>query len=132
ALYRMGFDGASKGNPGRAEAGSVLWEERGNEVVCMREGVGHGTCNMAEYRAFIGGLELALALGITRVHVQGDSMLVVMQVQNKWKVNAEMLWEPCRQAQQLVCRFREIAIRHVPREWNQLADRLSNEAVPLA
>ncbi|CAI5469107.1 unnamed protein product [Closterium sp. Yama58-4] len=145
------------------------------QLVCMREGVGHGTCNMAEYRAFIGGLELALALGIERIHVQGDSMLVVMQVgwvggeervfgvrqstshpvsshgrvsrahrgvgagagswhfsvQNKWKVNAEMLREPCMQAQQLVCRFREIAIRHVPREWNQLADRLSNEAVPL-
>ncbi|CAI7815822.1 unnamed protein product [Closterium sp. NIES-54] len=74
------FDGASKGNPGRAGAGSVLWDEGGNELVCMREGVGRGTCNMAEYRAFIGGVELALALGITRLHVQGDSMLVVMQV----------------------------------------------------
>ncbi|CAI5534358.1 unnamed protein product, partial [Closterium sp. Naga37s-1] len=115
ALYRMEFDGASKGNPGRAGAGSVLRDEHGNELVCMKEGVGHGTCNMAEYRAFIGGVERALALGITRLHVQGDSMLVVMQVQGKWKVNAEMLWEPCRQAQQLVCRFREIAIRHVPR-----------------
>ncbi|CAI5964178.1 unnamed protein product [Closterium sp. NIES-65] len=132
ALYRMEFDGASKGNPGRAGAGSVLRDEHGNELVCMKEGVGHGTCNMAEYRAFIGGVELALALGITRLHVQGDSMLVVMQVQGKWKVNAEMLREPCRQAQQLVCRLREIAIRHVPRECNQFADRLSNEAVPLA
>ncbi|GJP37194.1 hypothetical protein CLOM_g21629 [Closterium sp. NIES-68] len=132
ALYRMEFDGASKGNPGRAGAGSVLWDERGSELVCMREGVGHGTCNMAEYRAFIGGLELALALGITRLHVQGDSMLVVMQVQKKWKVNAEMLREPCKHAQQLVCQFQEIAIRHVPRECNQLADLLSNEAVPLA
>ncbi|CAI5996301.1 unnamed protein product [Closterium sp. NIES-65] len=85
ALYRMEFDGASKGNPGRAGAGSVLRDEHGKELVCMREGVGHGTCNMAEYRAFIGGVELALALGITRLHVQGDSMLVVMQVQGKWK-----------------------------------------------
>ncbi|CAI5457571.1 unnamed protein product [Closterium sp. Yama58-4] len=131
ALYRMEFDGASKGNPGRAGAGSVLWDDQGNELVCMREGVGHGTCNMAEYRAFIGGLELALALGITRLHVQGDSMLVVMQVQKKWKVNAEMLREECKQAQELVSRFKEISIRHVPRECNQLADLLSNEAVPL-
>ncbi|CAI5996299.1 unnamed protein product [Closterium sp. NIES-65] len=152
ALYRMEFDGASKGNPGRAGAGSVLWDEGGNEsrgnwgragagsmlwdehdneLVCMREGVGHGTCNMAEYRAFIGGVELALALGITRLHVQGDSMLVVMQVQKKWKVNAEMLRGECKQAQELVTRFKEISIRHVPRECNQLADLLSNEAVPL-
>ncbi|CAI5964180.1 unnamed protein product [Closterium sp. NIES-65] len=102
-----------------------------HQLVCMREGVGHGTCNMAEYRAFIGGVELALALGITRLHVQGDSMLVVMQVQKKWKVNAEMLRGECKQAQELVTRFKEISIRHVPRECNQLADLLSNEAVPL-
>ncbi|CAI5536177.1 unnamed protein product, partial [Closterium sp. Naga37s-1] len=53
-------------------------------------------------------------------------------VQKKWKVNAEMLRDECKQAQELVSRFQEIAIRHVPRECNQLADLLSNEAVPLA
>ncbi|CAI5530338.1 unnamed protein product [Closterium sp. Naga37s-1] len=40
ALYRMEFDGASKGNPGRAGAGSVLWDECGNEGNPGRAGAG--------------------------------------------------------------------------------------------
>ncbi|CAI7933053.1 unnamed protein product [Closterium sp. NIES-54] len=64
----------------RDSSSSILLHPTPHQLVCMREGVGRGTCNMAEYRAFIGGVELALALGITRLHVQGDSMLVVMQV----------------------------------------------------
>lgn len=75
------FDGASKGNPGKAGAGAVLRSSHDNSVLFyLREGVGTATNNVAEYRALILGLKSALLKGFRNVRVQGDSMLVCMQV----------------------------------------------------
>lgn len=75
------FDGASKGNPGKAGAGAVLRASHDNSVLFyLREGVGTATNNVAEYRALLLGLKSALHKGFKNVRVQGDSMLVCMQV----------------------------------------------------
>lgn len=46
----------------------------------MREGLGEGTNNDAEYRSLIRGLKTALDMGYDRIHAKGDSRLVVEQV----------------------------------------------------
>jgi len=75
------FDGASKGNPGKAGAGAVLRASDNSVLFYLREGVGNATNNVAEYRALLLGLRSALDKGFKNVHVLGDSMLVCMQVQ---------------------------------------------------
>ena len=75
------FDGASRGNPGRAGAGAVLRAPDNTVLFRSREGLGSATNNVAEYRALNLGLETALNNGFRNVRVQGDSQLVCKQVQ---------------------------------------------------
>ena len=42
------------------------------------------TNNIAEYEAYILGMEVALSLGIERMNVFRDSNLMISQVQGKW------------------------------------------------
>jgi ribonuclease HI len=104
-MRRQEWDGGARGNPGPAGAGAVLYEAgSGGEVgaparrlrawptVCgARTGwpgaqvgrvcvtLGHATNNVAEYHGLLAGLQAALDLGVRRLDVQGDSMLVVNQ-----------------------------------------------------
>ena len=43
--------------------------------------------NEAEYEALLCGLRLAISLGIKRLLVYGDSLLVVQQVNKEWDIN---------------------------------------------
>ncbi|KAG5534972.1 hypothetical protein RHGRI_022922 [Rhododendron griersonianum] len=136
------FDGASKGNPGLAGAGAVLRVEGGSGsgsrvcshcmVVCrLREGVGIATNNVAEYRALLLGLNYALQKGYKHIRVQGDSKLVVMQVQGLWKLKNQNMADLCKVAKELKDRFLSFEIRHVERDLNSAADVQANLAIHL-
>ena len=47
--------------------------------------------NEAEYEALLHGLQLAISLGIKRLLVYGDSLLVVQQVNKEWDINKETM-----------------------------------------
>ncbi|MQL75553.1 hypothetical protein Taro_007912 [Colocasia esculenta] len=73
------FDGASKGNPGKAGAGAILRSINGTVISRLREGLGVTTSNVAEYRAIILGMKYALKKGFKQIYIQGDSKLVCNQ-----------------------------------------------------
>ncbi|XP_031496873.1 uncharacterized protein LOC116262010 isoform X2 [Nymphaea colorata] len=126
------FDGASKGNPGKAGAGAVLRMDGGTMICRLREGVGVATNNFAEYRAVILGMKYALRKGVTRIKVQGDSMLVCMQIQNKWQTKNKNILDLSNEAKKLKDKFLSFQINHIPRELNSEADRQANLAIVLA
>lgn len=126
------FDGASKGNPGKAGAGAILRASDKSVLFYLREGVGIATNNVAEYRALILGLKSALDKGFRNVHVQGDSMLVCMQVQDAWKTKHPKMAELCKLAKELKSKFKSFHIQHIEREWNSDADNQANLAIGLA
>ncbi|CAN1322115.1 Uncharacterized protein Mb2253c [Linum perenne] len=109
------FDGASKGNPGPAGAGAVLYSPDGKMVWRLCEGVGVATNNVAEYRGLLLGLKQALKRGLTDISVQGDSNLVCMQIQGIWKIKNKNLLNVGQEARELKERFRTFQIRHIPR-----------------
>ncbi|CAN6809271.1 unnamed protein product [Brassica oleracea] len=124
------FDGASRGNPGRAGAGAVLRASDNTVLFYLREGLGFATNNVAEYRALILGLECALSKGFRNVRVQGDSMLVCMQqVQGAWRVQDPKMAQLCGQAKELMRQFSSFHIQH---ELNSEADAQANHAINLA
>ena len=47
--------------------------------------------NEAEYEALLHGLRLAVSLGIKRLLVYGDSLLVVQQVHKEWDINKDTM-----------------------------------------
>ncbi|TXG59006.1 hypothetical protein EZV62_016835 [Acer yangbiense] len=109
------YDGASKGNPGRAGAGVVLRDDSGNVVVRAREGLGSTTNNVAEYRALNRGMKTALEHGYTNVRVKGDSQLVSNQVNGDWRVNSSNLTPLHNEATQLKSQFQRFEMDYVPR-----------------
>ncbi|KAG0457241.1 hypothetical protein HPP92_022090 [Vanilla planifolia] len=125
------FDGASKGNPGKAGAGAVLRTEDGTVISHVREGLGIATNNAAEYRALILGLKNALMRGFKHIRVQGDSQLVCMQVQDLWQTKNQNMADLCKEVKKLKEKFLSFNIMHVKREFNAVADNLANMAITL-
>ena len=63
-------DGGSRGNPGPAGYGAVVWSaDRGAVLAESKQAIGRATNNVAEYRGLIAGLEEAAELGATEVDV---------------------------------------------------------------
>lgn len=126
--YTLFFDGCSKGNPGRAGAGAVLYDETGAEVFAEAVFVGNSaTNNEAEYSGLIVGLHESATRGIKDLHVCGDSLLVIRQMEGKYKVNSVKLAPLHEGAKTLASKFEKIEFEHVYRDKNKRADALSNE-----
>jgi broad specificity phosphatase PhoE/ribonuclease HI len=126
-------DGGSRGNPGPAGYGSVVWSaDRGAVLAESKQAIGRATNNVAEYRGLIAGLEEAGKLGATDVDVFMDSKLVVEQMSGRWKVKHPDISPLHQQATALSSRFDHIAYTWIPRAKNSHADRLANEAMDAA
>jgi ribonuclease HI len=127
--YKLAFDGCSKGNPGRAGAGAVIYEGA-KEVWADARYVGdRETNNVAEYTGLIMGLHEALRRGITRLLVQGDSELIIKQMKGEYAVKSENIRSYYETAKGLAQQFKWVEFRHVYRAHNKRADELSNEGL---
>ena len=127
--YFIHADGASRGNPGEAGIGAVIADARGRTIKELKFFLGMATNNVAEYRAVILALQKALDLGAGSVTLQLDSELVVRQLRGEYKVREAHLKLLYREALDILSRFSEYHIYHVPREENRRADQLANEAI---
>ena len=126
-------DGGSRGNPGPAGYGSVVWTaDRAAVLAESKQAIGLATNNVAEYRGLIAGLEEAANLGANEVEVSMDSKLVVEQMSGRWKVKHPDIAALHQEATALSTRFDRITYRWIPRAENSHADRLANEAMDAA
>ncbi|MGM0399337.1 MAG: ribonuclease HI [Halobacteriota archaeon] len=122
------FDGACRGNPGPSAIGWVLVDGDGI-VADGGERIGRATNNQAEYEALVRALEMADRYGYDEVEIRGDSQLIVKQVKGAWNTNDPDLRELRVRVHELLERFDDWSISHVPREVNDRADDLANEAL---
>tara|TARA_B110000037_G_scaffold222319_1_gene296658 strand:- start:4601 stop:5887 length:1287 start_codon:yes stop_codon:yes gene_type:complete len=130
------FDGACRGNPSNVLGlGCII--KNNNRTNTLAEGSYHypctndngGTNNEAEYLSLIKGLELAIYSNMNALHVEGDSSLIINQMNGTNKVNAKNLIPLHTQAKELEKRFHYIDYKHVKREFNKEADKLANMAL---
>ena len=123
-------DGGSRGNPGPSASGYVLLDMEGQPVLRAGEYLGVTTNNQAEYQALKLGLEHALHDFQTReVHVYMDSMLVINQMKNIFKIKNRDLWPIHNACVELTEKFDKVSFDHVPRELNKAADAEVNKAL---
>ena len=124
-------DGGSRGNPGTAGSGTVVYAADG--VTALREIVyvvgKKSTNNVAEYHGLLRGLEAAVDLGATDVEVHMDSKLVVEQISGRWKIKHPDMQKLAAEAQRIIRGFDSFSIDWVPRDKNKVADALSNQAM---
>ncbi|WP_247001215.1 ribonuclease HI [Halosolutus gelatinilyticus] len=125
------FDGAARGNPGPAAVGWVI--VTGDGIAAEgSDRIGRATNNQAEYEALIAALEVAGDYGYDEIHVRGDSELIVKQVRGEYDTNNPELREKRVTVHELLTDFDEWTLEHVPREVNDRADALANEALDQA
>lgn len=125
-MYKIFFDGGSRGNPGCSGSGYVIYDE--NKI--YKSGyryLGVNTNNYAEYTA------LLLALRSIKDHnkelkIYGDNLLVVKQIKGEYKVKALNL-QPLHQECIEILKNFKYEISHIPRNQNMLADSLANNAM---
>ncbi|GCE37051.1 Phosphoglycerate mutase family [Rhodococcus wratislaviensis] len=123
-------DGGSRGNPGPAGYGTVVFAAADGAVLAERkDSLGTVTNNVAEYRGLIAGLEAAAELGASGVDVRMDSKLVVEQMSGRWKVKHPDMIPLQRRASELARQFGSVTYTWIPRAENAHADRLANEAM---
>ena len=125
----MNVDGGARGNPGPAAIGVVVRNDDGAVVEAVGETIGRQTNNVAEYKAMLRGIELALAHGADEVELIGDSELIIRQIEGRYKVKKADLKPLHAQAKEMLAKFDSWSVRHVKRELNSDADALVNQAL---
>ncbi len=122
-------DGASRGNPGPAGIGAVIFDNDGGVLAEIAEGIGIATNNVAEYTAAIRGLERAVELGAREVTLRSDSRLLVEQLAGRFKVKNPTLQRLHHEAREVAAGLDRVRYEHVRRERNTHADLLANQGV---
>uniref|UniRef100_A0A7V4G7B2 Ribonuclease HI family protein n=1 Tax=Desulfobacca acetoxidans TaxID=60893 RepID=A0A7V4G7B2_9BACT len=122
-------DGASRGNPGPAGAGFILFDPEGRERAAGSRFLGVTTNNVAEYQALLLGLEEARKLGVQHLQVYSDSELLVRQLTGVYRVRQPHLLPLWQTAGRALKQFLTAGIAHVERGRNHQADRLARQAI---
>ncbi len=123
------IDGASRGNPGRAGAGIWITNGEGEKISEVSRYLGHKTNNEAEYWALLLGLREAKRLRGDRIKIFTDSQLVERQIKGVYRVKDLNLRTLHGRVIQNLKVFSSCEIESVPREENEEADRLANQAI---
>ncbi|MEA2112990.1 MAG: ribonuclease HI family protein [Patescibacteria group bacterium] len=128
-------DGGSRGNPGDAGAGAVIFSSTGLELRATSKFLGTKTNNWAEYEAVVIGLELAQKvfgkdLVKMEVTIKMDSQLVQRQLNGEYQIKEETLFSQYIKVHNLIVKnFRNIKFTYIPRAENKRADELANQAM---
>lgn len=125
------IDGGSRGNPGPAAAGFTLADSTGTQIQAKAFFLGEVTNNIAEYTSFLKALEAAQQAGAEQLTVFSDSELLVRQINGQYKVKSEKIRPLFQKAVSLLNGFKSWQVSHIPREKNQQADKLVNQALNL-
>jgi hypothetical protein len=81
--------------------------------------------NAAEYEALVHGLSIVVSLGIKRLMVYGDSLVVISQVNKDWDCSTDSMNKYCAAVRKLEDKFEGLEFHHVERDRNAAADALS-------
>jgi ribonuclease HI len=119
----MYFDGSLKLNGGGV--GVLFISPRGEQVKYVFQILFEVSNNEAEYEILLHELRLAVSLGIKRLLVYGDSLLVLQQVNKEWDVNKDTMNAYVTEICKLENKFSGLEIHHVIRDNNVGADVLS-------
>lgn len=122
------IDGASKGNPGPSGIGVVVCKD-GETIKNVSNYIGEATNNIAEYTALIFGLREGIALNAQSISVNTDSQLLYRQIKKIYKIKNLNILKLYNQAVGLMSAFKDVSIKHIPREINKGADKLANKAL---
>ena len=73
-MFKLYFDGASRGNPGPASYGGVIYKPDGTTLLTYKKAIGKHTNNVAEYLGLIVGLRHCIDQKINDLSIKHKSL----------------------------------------------------------
>jgi ribonuclease HI len=122
--YKGWFDGSAKPNPGIMKIGGYIEDENGKIIYKFSTELGDGTNNRAEYLALYSLCTILEQYQIEEIDIQGDSQLVVNQVNGEWKCKDPQL-RAFKDGILYLLQGLKWTLTHVYRENNKEADSLT-------
>jgi ribonuclease HI len=119
----MYFDGSLKLDGGGA--GVLFLSPKGEQLKYVLQILFKVSNNEVEYEALLHALRLAVSLGIKRLLVYGDSLLVVQEVNKEWDINKDTMDTYVEEIRKLENKFSGLEIHHIDHDNNMGADVLS-------
>ena len=128
-VVKIYTDGCSRGNPGPAGIGILIINNDGREIKRISEYIGKATNNIAEYRAILRAVNECESRKIDEAIFFTDSELIVNQLNKSYKVKNKKIKTLYIKLLNKLINFKNWSIKHIPREDNEIADSLANQAL---
>jgi ribonuclease HI len=122
-VWRMYFGGSLKLQG--AGAGILFTAPGGEHLKYALQLLFPASNNAAEYEALIHGLNIAISLGIKRLMVYGDSLVVISQINKEWDCSSDSMGRYCAAVRKLEDKFEGLEFYYVERDRNTTVDVLS-------
>lgn len=131
STYIVKTDGSCMPNPGDMGIGVVIFLDDIFMIKKVSQYIGYGTNNIAEYKAFIRGLEEIKRLKRPEddIEIYIDSVLIYKQTKGEWRVKNQELKPLCERAKELMEELTDIVLLRYGREENSEADSLAKGAI---
>ena len=128
-IFKLFFDGASKGNPDKAGGGGIIMEPGGETEIEYYWNIGYNSNNMAEAYELWQGLKLLKKKVVEEVLVFGDSRFIIQALNGGRKGKNEQTTRLIRRIRTLSKMFKKIHFFHILRELNEEADLVANKSI---
>lgn len=126
-------DGASRGNPGPAAYGFVIYDQNNEQLIKQGKKIGVATNNTAEYTAVLEALKWVWQncnVQPERITVNVDSLLIASQLSGSFKVKNQSLKKFYGEIKKIETQLTsELKYNYIPREANKIADSIVNEVL---
>jgi ribonuclease HI len=119
----MYFDGSLKLQG--VGAGILFIAPRGEQLKYALQLLFPASNNPVEYEALIHRLNIAVSLGVKKLMVYGDSLVVISQINKDWDCSTDSMSKYCAAVRKLEDKFEGLEFHHVERDRNAAADALS-------
>jgi len=122
--YIGAFDGSATPNPGEMKIGGFI-KLYGKIITRYSDYIGYGTNNIAEYSSLLKLVREAQKLGIQNLYIQGDSQLIINQVNGIWKAKDPNMRKYRDKVIAILRHIKNWELKHVLRKHNKEADFLT-------
>ncbi|MCO5578345.1 hypothetical protein L7F22_032186 [Adiantum nelumboides] len=124
--YTLLFDRAYCRQRNKAAGECFILNEEKKEVLKKSIQLHPQSNNEAEYATLKAGLEEWKGMGIKRLMVKGDALLIVRQVHGTWACKNSTLLQWFHEVKLLMKDFEAIQIQHISRQYNKEVDNLAS------
>lgn len=125
------FDGASKGSPGTARAGGVIYTSDGARRDSFWWGIGQKTNNQAEILGLLKACQIAKDRGDKEFQAFGDSEILIKNLNTGKLFNNASLNKTLNRLKRVLLNFDSFKFLHILRSLNSEADLMANKRCTL-